>query len=122
MRTIAILAALLILARWCSAAECKLAWDAAPIAEQVTKYRVYLGITLLAEVETNAATVLLPDAPCEIAVVAINAAGTSPPASMRVICLTDQSSADLKAWLPLRTYHREFIPVPRFYRVQIQTP
>ena len=103
-------------------AECAIAWNPSPAAENVTKYRVYLGLDMLAEVTTPAATVNLPDAPCTISVVAVNAAGQSPPASLRLSFLTDQESVDLRAWSNLRAYYREFLPGPRFYRTCIETP
>lgn len=103
-------------------AEVTLAWDANDPAQRVEKYRVYLGLELLAEVTGTTARVILPDAPCEIAVVAINSEGTSPPAFLKLSYLTDQQSTDLKAWDTLRGYHREFLPGRRFYRTKIQTP
>ena len=105
-------------------AECTIAWNPSPAAENVTKYRVYLGLDMLAEIAapTTQATVTLPDAPCVVSVCAVNAAGQSPPASLRLSFLTDQESADLRAWSTLRAYYREFLPGPRFYRTRIETP
>jgi len=100
-------------------AECRLAWDTQPDA---SKWRVYLGLDLLAEVTTPAATITLPDAPCVVSVVAVNDAGQSPPATLRLSYLTDQESVDLRAWSNLRAYYREHLPGPRFYRTRIETP
>lgn len=106
----------------CSGAECTLVWNEPPAAEQVVKWRVYRGIELLAEVTTPSATITLPDQPCEVSVVAVNAVGTSPPATIRLVCIADQTSTDLRAWHTFRTYHREALPGPRFYRTRIETP
>jgi len=110
----------------CSAkgGEVTLAWDANQPTEQVTGYRLYLGLDLLAEVAAPAtqATVTLPDGPCEVSIVAVNAAGTSPPASLKVAYIVDQDTVDLRAWRTLRGYYREFLPGTRFYRTRIETP
>ena len=108
----------------CHAAECTLAWDANNPAEHISEYRLYCGLDLLASVPGTVTTakVTLPDAACTVAIVAINAVGTSPPATLRLSFLTDQESVDMRAWSILRSYHREFIPGPRFYRAKIETP
>lgn len=109
----------------CSAkgAECRIAWNQPPADQQITKWRIYVGTVLLAEPTTPTGTlVILPNAPCEVAVMAINSVGTSPPATMKVSYITDLESADMSAWMPLRSYHREFIAGRRFYRTKIETP
>ena len=103
-------------------AECTMEWDVNPVTDQVVSYRIYLGITLLAETPNTSATVQLPDAPCEVSLVAVNANGQSLPTTMKVACITDRDSIDLKAWRILRVYHREFLPGPRFYQTRIETP
>jgi hypothetical protein len=100
-------------------AECTLAWNS---QSDAAKWRVYLGIELLAEVTQPTAMVTLPDQPCTLAVVAVNDAGQSPPATIRLSFLTDQESVDLRAWSELRSYYREHLHGPRFYRTKIETP
>lgn len=103
------------------AAECKIVWDNPP--DQVSKWRVHLGLVVLTEVTTPAATLILPDAPCEIAVIAVNAYGLiSEPATLKLAFYTDQEGNDMLAWINLRSYHREFIAGRRFNRIKIETP
>jgi hypothetical protein len=80
-------------------AECKVEWDAAPVAEQVTKWRIYRGLVLLTETTTASATLDLPaDALSTLSVVAVNVAGTSSPASLTVIPFTPRHSDNLTTW------------------------
>lgn len=114
---------ILLMIHGCSfGAECKLAWDAAPASEQVTSYKVYVGIDCVATTNTNSATVNLPDQPCTVGVVACNASGQSTPALINLSYIVDQETVDLKAWSTMRGYYAEFLPGKRFYRTKIQTP
>jgi hypothetical protein len=103
-------------------AECTFEWNANPATEQVTEYRLYCGITLLAITQNTFVTVELPDQGCEVSLVAINANGTSKPATLKVAFIQTQESTTLQSWQPLRGYHREFTAPRRFYRTMIQTP
>lgn len=107
----------------CSAkgAECVISWDDPPAEQNVTKWRVFVGLEVV-EVTTPQATIILPDAPCTVAVVAVSNTGQSEPATLNLSYVTDQESVDMRAWATMRGYHREFLPGRRFYRTIIQTP
>ena len=81
------------------AAECKLAWNPAPSAELVTSWKVYRGIDLLATVTEPSATLdLAADLRSTLSIVAINTAGSSPPAILTVVPFTPRHSEDLRNW------------------------
>lgn len=112
---------MLLLLSKAEGAECTLTWDQ---QTNITGFRLYCGIDLLASVpaSTTEITVTLPNAACTIALVAVNEAEQSQPAILHTVFIEDQDSTDLMAWRTLRGYHREFIPGKRFYRTRIQTP
>ena len=102
--------------------EVKIAWDANNADQQVTDYRVWRGIECIATVQSNTATVTLPDEPVTLTLTARNVNGESAhSAPMHVVAITVQESPDLKAWGATRTIHREKKP-SMFYRLKIQTP
>ena len=104
-------------------AECTVAWQLPHAGDPpVTSWRIYRGLDLLAETAIPQATIRLPDAPCIIAVCAVNESGQSAPTTLQVAYLTDQDSTDLKIWQTIHGYHREFTPGKRFYRTKIETP
>ena len=110
----------------CSAkgASCNLAWNANAPDEQVVKYRITLGIAVLAETGHLEAVVILPDAPCQIAIQAINIYGLiSEPASLKLsyVDIIDQGES-LLSFRILPGRHVEFWPGRRFYKGRIQTP
>lgn len=106
-------------------AECKLEWNPQPDA---TRFRVYCGIDLLAEVLSpqTSVTVTLPDAPCTVSVVAINNYGVSAPASLKLTFQRqwDHDVQTMARKIVYRKYHREFKGVAgkAFESVEIQTP
>lgn len=112
------LIAIALLAGLAHAGEVTVAWDANPVP--VTDYRVWRGIECLATVTTPQATLTLPDAPCALTVTARNGTLESAhSAPLKLIALTVQQSADLKAWASTRTIHRE--QADRFfYRLKLE--
>jgi hypothetical protein len=96
-------------------------WDAADPVEQVTKWRIYKGIALVAEVTQPLAILTLTDEPQELSVVAINVTATSPPATIKLDAITLLRSFDLNTWLIEKVIHREKSNAV-FYRLKIETP
>jgi hypothetical protein len=97
-------------------AECRITWD----AQDAKFFRVWRGLELLAEVETNEATVTLPDdQPSVLTVTAHNDHGSSPhSAPLPVVAVRIQESSNLRTWWIVRTIHREKRQA-MFYRLEI---
>lgn len=94
-----ILALLLALAACGQARVVKLVWDTPPAAEQVTHWRVWRGIDLLATVASPSAVLDLDDRAAVISVTACNLAGESARASIALPALVwIQHSTDLQTW------------------------
>jgi len=109
----------LVIAAFTSAGTCRVAWNASPTSENVTGYRVWRGIEVLAEVSGTSATITLPDAPSTLTVTAVNAFGESThSAPLELVTLIVQDSADLREWQPVQTIHVEK-HATRFYRIQL---
>ena len=115
---------MLFLLHHATGAEVTIGWERNRTAENVTEYRVHLGTEILATVKhpACAASVRLPDGPCEIAIVAINPIGTSKPTPFRLCFVTYQDSNDLRAWRNATGIHYEYLPGPRFFRAKLESP
>jgi Na+-transporting methylmalonyl-CoA/oxaloacetate decarboxylase gamma subunit len=119
-----ILAAAVVCMSRCEGAEITIGWERNRTAENVTEYRVHLGAEILATVKhpACAATVRLPDGPCELAIVAINPVGLSKPTPFKICFVTYQDSNDLQAWRNAPGIHYEYLTGPRFFRTKLELP